>query len=411
MQISAEYQLTVYCQVIRIFQKAFSLKIKHATNQIIFSYEGIIIVFEMSYTFKETKGLKGLQSIKSDWQTINENIPDVFFFNQWSWYHSFVSNLQDDPDNVCFIVLLKDNKPSAILPYIETKEKKYGIDLNILRLPSHSHLYLYDMVAGSNDESAINLLIEHLKKKQDLNWDLFYASGLLEDSSLMQQLLLQDKNSIICRQKSTNAYMECSFEKSHMETLSKKFHRNIRRLQTRVRKKGVLSFDYATDPNELSGAYKEFLKTESAGWKGEKGKKTAICCSTNLSIFFKEIFEESVKKNECRINLMKIDSQCAAAQLCIVQNGVLYILKIGFNEQFKDVAPGILLLYNLLDRCSRDPAVHTVNLVTGPRWAKRWHTLEKPIYEAIITNDTVKGVIYNRLSKLKNHKWTEHFKP
>jgi len=363
----------------------------------------------MEYTIKETRGLKGLESIKSDWQALTERITGVRFFQQWEWYKSFFVNLLDNPDAVNFLVLSKANEPMAILPYEKKKEKKYGIVFNALKLPTHSHLSPYDIVSDNREGMPLNVLIEYLRQKKDLAWDVFFAPKLLWNSSAVQQIPLKDDSLIICRPKATSSYMSCDSKTSHMDKLSKKFCRNIRRLLTRAKEKGAVSFHYVENQPELSGAHQEFIKAESSGWKGEGGTDSAICCSLGLTNFFDDVLEEFSRKNECRINLMKIDNQCAAAQFCLLQNGVLHIIKIGFDEKFKDIAPGNLLLYDLLRRCTKDPSIHTLSLVTGPPWAKRWHTLEQPVYDAIFINKTVKGALYNRLFRLKNSGWAECF--
>ncbi|MCI5207920.1 MAG: GNAT family N-acetyltransferase [Candidatus Electrothrix sp. ATG2] len=121
-----------------------------------------------------------------------------------------------------------------------------------------------------------------------------------------------------------------------------------------------------------------------------------------LADFYASLVEEFSATHQCQINLLKIDDDCVAAQFCLINQGTLHILKIGYDEAFDDVAPGSLLLFDLLNRCSDDPNVQFISFVTGPPWTKRWHADSHTVYEALFFNKSLKGYLAVSLYKLKS---------
>jgi len=88
---------------------------------------------------------------------------------------------------------------------------------------------------------------------------------------------------------------------------------------------------------------------------------------------------------------MKINGNPVAGQFCILADGVANIIKIGFDEGFKNCSPGSLLLSHFLERSVEDKNIRRVSLVTAPPWADRWHPKKMESRSIRIFNNSLPG--------------------
>lgn len=358
----------------------------------------------MSLELKYFSGVDDFYNLRHDWMSFVQSLKYNKFFYEWEWYKVYIENLLADKLNINFLIVYKEKKIVGILPYEIIQENKLSINLTFLKVPVHPHVALCDIIINSEEDLVVESMIDFLDSKMDINWHVLNIPKMLESSPVVQQLQHYNKLSIYRKLTTTSAYFNCLSEEPHYEAnLSSKFRRNMRRLLGRAEKKGFVSFHYINEFPDLEIAYQEFIQVESAGWKGEEGTSTAISLDRNLTGFYFDLAKLFSDRNKCQINLMKIDNKCIAAQFCLIQHGVLYILKIGYDESFKDIAPGSLLLYDLMKKCTEDSSICKLSLVTGPSWAKRWHPFEEKVYDIVVVNNNIKGNIYNSALKLKNY--------
>lgn len=81
----------------------------------------------------------------------------------------------------------------------------------------------------------------------------------------------------------------------------------------------------------------------------------------------------------------------------------LELLKIGYDEEFAAVSPGMLLIDHLLQLTSARPAIKRISFVTDLNWMRVWKPLAEPIINGYYFNHTVKGVVLSLAMRL--FKW------
>ena len=97
--------------------------------------------------------------------------------------------------------------------------------------------------------------------------------------------------------------------------------------------------------------------------------------------------------HDCFINLLMLNDKCIAGQFCLLTNGILNVLKIGYLEEFEQVAPGNLLFERLFRDCSPDGPFHTVSFVTGAAWNDVWRPVSLRVMNFHLFNRTWRGVL------------------
>jgi CelD/BcsL family acetyltransferase involved in cellulose biosynthesis len=81
-----------------------------------------------------------------------------------------------------------------------------------------------------------------------------------------------------------------------------------------------------------------------------------------------------------------------AASFSLVLDGTCFVLKIGYDEAFSPVAPGTVLIDELLQHAYA-AGIHRVDLISDAEWHSRWHTASRGVYEVVVANYTPAGVL------------------
>lgn len=103
------------------------------------------------------------------------------------------------------------------------------------------------------------------------------------------------------------------------------------------------------EPVDLEAELEEGFRVEASGWKGEAG--TAIVSSPETEAFYRGIAGAFADRGELRLSRIALDGETAAFDLCLLHRGRLYLLKTGFDERFRKLAPGLVMRLSTIERC------------------------------------------------------------
>ena len=128
--------------------------------------------------------------------------------------------------------------------------------------------------------------------------------------------------------------------------LSKRLRANMRRRWRRLEERGQVTVELVDGSERLDALLAEAYGIEAAGWKGEGG--TAIASQPETERFYGEVARWAAERGWLRIWFLRLDGRALAFAYCLVQGGVLYGLKIGFDPEARPFAPGTLLTREML---------------------------------------------------------------
>ena len=272
--------------------------------------------------------------------------------------------------------------PSVIFPLVELDGR------SSIGVPDHPSLNLMDIVlVGSADmprdlDAALDVL------GRERSWDLLRFSRVRERSHLLRAL---HGSSFTWTRDDAGRSAFCDVSApSALTALSKDHLRNVDRLARRAQRDfGLVEIVAVSDATVASTAFDRFVALESSGWKGEEG--TGLAADTTAQAFFREVMRGFQSDGRARIDVLTIDGRDAAAQLAVRVGTTWFLLKIGYDQSFRDVGPGAILLKQFLERMAETPDIHEVNLTTDPPWAQRWHFQSEPCYHVSIFGRTLRG--------------------
>jgi len=129
------------------------------------------------------------------------------------------------------------------------------------------------------------------------------------------------------------------------------------------------------EPGDLDAELARGFAVEASGWKGQNG--TAILSDERTITFYRAVAEAFAERGELRLSRIVIDGQWAAFDLCLLHDSRLYLLKTGYDERFRRLAPGLVMRLSIIERCFElGIAAHEL-LGDEAEWKRKFATGER----------------------------------
>jgi CelD/BcsL family acetyltransferase involved in cellulose biosynthesis len=121
----------------------------------------------------------------------------------------------------------------------------------------------------------------------------------------------------------------------------------LRRRERRLRDRGELRLQIADGAERLDELLAEGFAVEGSGWKDEQG--TAIASRPRTLAFYTAVARWAAASGSLRLAFMRLDERPIAFHLTIEEGGAAYQLKGGYDPELRELAPGMLLIRDMLE--------------------------------------------------------------
>jgi CelD/BcsL family acetyltransferase involved in cellulose biosynthesis len=119
------------------------------------------------------------------------------------------------------------------------------------------------------------------------------------------------------------------------------------RFERRLEATGETRVEFRTPTvDEVDELLRIACRIEDSGWKGEAG--TSVVRTTGMYEFLLRQSELLAANGELQVAFLHLDGYPIAFQWLWNVKGVLHGVKVGYDEEFKSLAPGIVLLHDVL---------------------------------------------------------------
>jgi GNAT acetyltransferase-like protein len=178
-----------------------------------------------------------------------------------------------------------------------------------------------------------------------------YAFGvgiLHQDPEFSSLLGLQNSTTLeIVEHISTPRQNLCGTFFEYWGKRNKKLVQDLARRRRRLEEKKVpIELLIVQDPVNIEESIRQYAQLEERGWKGRQG--TAVTFGGRQGLFYREILDYFCKRGEGICFQLLINRIIVASRLCAMRDGKLFMLKTTYDENYKEVAPGLLLHYEIL---------------------------------------------------------------
>ena len=340
----------------------------------------------MGRTFQIVKGADGLESIRHAWKKLTAQNPRSRYFHTYSWHRAYLECLETNPDAMVFTLVYQGDLLEAIFPVRIVKKRPLGLPLRLLLVPSYPHMNLQDVVLSprANNRGLLAELLQFLNGQRDYRCDAIQFGEVLEDSATLQLLECDESLRITAFPTVSCDYLPAFSEENLSNAVSRNLRGNLRKARRKLAKRSNVEFLSARDPAVLRQYFPQFLEIEASGWKGANGTQCAIKLHAPLGAFYGKLAEHFGAEEHCEINLLKVDDQIIAGQFTLIVGDTMYLLKIGYDEEYAELTPGNLLLARTLDRLSAEDDIRYLNLITDAVWHRRWRPSQTRVFECCL---------------------------
>jgi CelD/BcsL family acetyltransferase involved in cellulose biosynthesis len=150
--------------------------------------------------------------------------------------------------------------------------------------------------------------------------------------------------------------------------LSKNRRHGLKRLQNRLRDAGELTFgvhDGGTPDghisDDLAALLRDGYRLEAREWKLAAG--SAILSSPATTAFYTSAAKWAAEQGILRLAFLRLDGRPIAFGYCLQQGPTLSFLKLGMDDEFQKLGPGMVLTRHLIDYAFAEPGVTELDLL------------------------------------------------
>jgi CelD/BcsL family acetyltransferase involved in cellulose biosynthesis len=139
------------------------------------------------------------------------------------------------------------------------------------------------------------------------------------------------------------------------DALGPKKLKELRRQRHRLAEHGAVHFDVARTPTDVASAVEIFLDLEASGWKAKRG--TALMQHEGDASFVRRAAKALAEIGQCEIVTLRAGDTAVAAAIVLRHLDRAFYFKLGVDERFAKLSPGVQLTLDLTRHLCADPAI------------------------------------------------------
>jgi CelD/BcsL family acetyltransferase involved in cellulose biosynthesis len=142
-------------------------------------------------------------------------------------------------------------------------------------------------------------------------------------------------------------------------------------------------------PEEVESLIAMLMAVEGSGWKGQNG--SALATRPDLQAFFLAYGRRAAERGRLRVSTLRFGAAVAAMELAVEAYGRLWSLKIGYDESFGAVAPGLQLAHATIQAAFERGLQSYEFLGVVEEWQERWKPTRREYELAMIYPFSLSG--------------------
>ncbi len=164
-------------------------------------------------------------------------------------------------------------------------------------------------------------------------------------------------------------------EAEYRARLKRSFKADLRRRNRRLAESGEARLDIEDGSYALDALLAECWRLERGGWKSAGG--TAVADNPATERFYREVAHRAAARDRLRLSFLRLDGRAIAFNFGLQQNGVLYLLKGGFDPAYSRFSPAQLLQERVIEH-AYDTGLSRIELLGNDetyklRWTDKVH--------------------------------------
>jgi len=282
----------------------------------------------------EVERQSSLSAIAAEWdELVKQTGASPFCGPGWfdAWWQAFGRGHLD------VFILRRAGALVAVLPVAE----RHGIRRAL------SNWHTPEFAVPAADSAARQALLRRVLKGTRTSLQLGMLTAGTEDAHDFATVAHDQGFRVLPRliERSPFVRLEGTYE-DYERTLSQRRRSELRRRRRRLAERGTLSFELETGTKRLDELLAEGFAVEGSGWKTEQG--TAILSRPETRLFYRLVAEWAAQRGSLRLAFLRLDGRPIAFHFTIEDGRSAYQLKGGYDTDFREFAPGQLLVQDMV---------------------------------------------------------------
>jgi CelD/BcsL family acetyltransferase involved in cellulose biosynthesis len=313
---------------------------------------------ELPPSVEELADRAAIGALKEEWESLRHRLAENGGtrgpFLSPSFFAVFAASIVRGPArSLRLLIAHRNGRICGLWPLLFEHRRLAGVPARVLRSLGDEHSQRYDALVV--DDETASAFVHHLVG--DRAWDAIELRDVLtsEGTTTMDWHKTGiDRIVAAARQHripvgtlfpSASPFLSLPTTEEALEVqLSSKFRANLRRrARNLIKTCGPLSLELVTSPRAVRAALDDGLRLEAAGWKGEKG--TAIACDVDLDRRYRALARAFAMERKLALYFLKAGERRIAFHFGLVEEGVYFLLKPGYEPSLAVHSPGHLLLH------------------------------------------------------------------
>ncbi len=167
-----------------------------------------------------------------------------------------------------------------------------------------------------------------------------------------------------------------------------KLRKGIRYRENRLRERGELKVEISRPGDDPQKWMDRILGVAAHTWK--TARRTSLADGPRCQ-FFTDVVKEMLPTGQAQVFVASLAGKDIAYDLTFIHRGILYGLKTDYHQDYRDLAPGMLLIKRLIQYGYADPRVQSFDFITDTPWMRRWTETVTESVHLTVFNHTLTG--------------------
>lgn len=248
-------------------------------------------------------------------------------------------------DRVSVLSVREEGRLTGVLPMVARRAVPFRA--GALVSPSNWHTPVFGAVAES--AAAREMLAGTLFSGRPTRVDMALLDAADPGLSAVRREAESNGYRLVERVAMRSPYvpLEGDFN-AYREALPRKLRKELGRLARRLADEGRVEYGFEDGSDRLDHLLEEGFAVEGSGWKSENG--TAIVSDDVTRRFYTDVARWAASRGTLVLAFLRLDGRPIAFDLCIEDAGAFYVLKGGFDVEYRRFGPGVLLAAASIER-------------------------------------------------------------
>jgi CelD/BcsL family acetyltransferase involved in cellulose biosynthesis len=293
----------------------------------------------------EVERYDSVSALASEWEQLADRVAASPFVRP-GWFEAWEEAFAKAPVSV--LAARRAGRLVGVMPIMRRR--------GALVAPVNWHTPAFAPV--TQDEDVLDCLARALLAQHGGWVDVSFLSREGPELAALRSEAERARRRIVQRTVMRQPYVDTTGDHAEYESmLPRKQRKELARLRRRLEEAGALEIEFADGGERLAELLDEGFAIEGSGWKAKRG--TAISSQTQTDTFYRRIAHWAAEHGWLRLAFLRLDGRALAFDLCLEAQGVAYVLKGGFDPEYRRFGPGALLTHESLKRAFVEPAIQS----------------------------------------------------